>query len=64
MNSVKYVGIDVDQATLVVVIEDWKGKFLMEAFVPCSSRDIREFFKTLKGTIHVAFEEGAQAAWL
>lgn len=64
MNSVKYVGIDVDQATLVIVIEDSKGKFLMEAFVPCSSRDIREFFKTLKGTIHVAFEEGAQAAWL
>jgi transposase len=64
MNRVKYVGMDVDQATLVVVIEDSRGKFLMEAFVPCSSRDIREFFKTLKGTIQVAFEEGAQAAWL
>jgi transposase len=64
MNNDKYVGVDVDQATLVIVIEDSRGKCSMEAFVPCSSRDIKGFFKTLKGTIHVAFEEGAQAAWL
>lgn len=64
MNKHKYVGLDVDQATTVVVIEDAKGNFLMETFLPTRAAEIRDFVKSLKGRIHVAFEEGAQAAWL
>jgi len=64
MNKHKYVGMDVDQATTVVAVEDAGGNFLMETFLPTKAADLREFFKGLKGTVHVAFEEGAQATWL
>jgi transposase len=64
MNKHKYVGLDVDQATTVVAIEDANGNFLMETFLPTKAAELREFFKGLKGTIHVAFEEGCQASWL
>lgn len=64
MNKHKYVGMDVDQATVVVAIEDANGNFLMETFLATRAADLRDFFKGLKGTIHVAFEEGAQATWL
>lgn len=64
MNKHKYAGLDVDQATTVAVVEDASGNFLMEAFLPTKAADLREFFKGLKGTNHVAFEEGAQATWL
>jgi transposase len=64
MNKDKYVGLDVDQATTVVAIEDAAGSFLMETFLPTRAVELREFFKGLKGTIHVALEEGTQATWL
>ena len=64
MNNHKYVGLDVDQATTVVAVEDARGNLLMETFLPTKAADLREFFKGLKGTIHVAFEEGGQASWL
>lgn len=64
MNKNKYVGLDVDQATTVIAIEDSRGDFLMESFLPTRAAEIREFFKNLKGTIHVSLEEGGQAAWL
>jgi hypothetical protein len=64
MNKNKYVGLDVDQATTVVAIEDARGEFLMESFLPTRAVELREFFKGLKGRIHVGFEEGTQATWL
>jgi hypothetical protein len=64
MNKDKYVGLDVDQTTTVVAIEDARGNFLMESFLPTRAVELRDFFKGLKGMIHVAFEEGAQATWL
>jgi len=64
MNKNKYVGLDVDQATTVVAIEDARGDFLMESFLPTRTVELREFFKGLEGRIHVAFEEGTQATWL
>ncbi|HKR61887.1 MAG TPA: transposase [Pyrinomonadaceae bacterium] len=64
MNRDKYVGMDVDQATCVIAVEDQEGKFVMEACVPTRASDLRAFFKGLDGRINVAFEEGTQAAWL
>jgi transposase len=64
MNKHKYVGLDVDQATIVAAVEDASGNFLMETFLPTRAADLRDFFKGLKGTVHTAFEEGAQATWL
>lgn len=64
MNNDKYVGLDTDQATIIARVDDAKGNFLMEAAIETSASSIRQFFKGLEGTIHVAFEEGTQAAWL
>jgi transposase len=64
MNRHKYVGMDVDQATCVIAIEDKEGNFVMESYVRTSASELREFFGGLAGRIHVAFEEGTQAAWL
>jgi transposase len=64
MNKDKYVGLDTDQATIIGRVDDAKGNFVMEAAIETSASSIRQFFKGLDGTIHVAFEEGTQAAWL
>jgi transposase len=64
MNSHKYVGMDIDQSTSVIAIEDSKGNFVMESYVPTKASELRAFFKGLDGRVHVAFEEGTQAAWL
>jgi len=64
MNNHKYVGLDVDQATIVAHVSDAKGSFIMETMLETKPRSIRQFLKSLDGTVHVAFEEGCMAAWL
>lgn len=64
MNVHKYVALDVDSANIVAGVYDRKGHQLMQACVRTNSRDIREFFKGLSGSVQVTFEEGTQAAWL
>jgi transposase len=64
MSKDKYVAMDVDSANIVVGVYDYKGESVMQGHIRAHSNDIRQFFKGLSGTIHVAFEEGTQAAWL
>jgi len=64
MDRHKYVGMDVDQATCVIAIEDKAGNFVMETYLPTKASVLGPFFKGLDGRTHVAFEEGTQAAWL
>ena len=64
MNSQKYVALDVDSANIVAGVFDSKGKSIMECFVKTNSTAVRQFFKLLDGTVHVALEEGTQAGWL
>ncbi|MEK6289449.1 MAG: transposase [Acidobacteriota bacterium] len=64
MNSLKYVALDVDSANIVAGVYDSKGKSMMECFVKTNSIAVRQFFKLLDGTVHVALEEGTQAGWL
>ena len=64
MTRDKYVGMDVDQSTCVIEIQDKAGNFVMETYLRTDASDLRTFFKGLDGRIHVAFEEGTQAAWL
>lgn len=59
-----YVGIDVHQATSVIVVLNGKGKFEMEMIVATKAETLRAFFKQLRGEVHVTFEEGTQATWL
>ena len=60
----KYVGLDVHQSSTVAAVHDEQGKSMMESILATEAEGIRDFLKGLRGTIHVTFEEGTQAAWL
>ena len=64
MNSEKYIGLDVHQATISVAVLDHSGKAVMECIVETKASTILEFFAGLRGTLSVTFEEGTSAAWL
>ena len=64
MNSIKYVGLDVHQSTISVAVLNADGKLVMQCVLATQARAILDFFAGLRGTIHVTFEEGSQAAWL
>ncbi len=64
MNSEKYIGLDVHQATICVAVMDPKGKVVMESILETKAATILEFLAGLRGTLSVTFEEGTWAAWL
>src|SRR5215467_164768 len=64
MNSEKYIGLDVHQATISVAVLDHTGKVIMECVLETKAATILEFFSGLRGTLSVTFEEGTSAAWL
>jgi len=64
MNSEKYIGLDVHQATISVAVMDSTGKLVMESILETKAATILEFFAGLGGTLSVTFEEGTWAAWL
>jgi transposase len=64
MKQHKYVALDVDSANIVAAVFDSQGRSLMQTHLRTEAKVIREFFKMLTGTVHVTFEEGAQAAWM
>jgi transposase len=64
MNHAKYIGLDVHQATISVAIRDAAGKLMAEAIIETKADTILEFFDGLRGSLHVALEEGTWSAWL
>ncbi|HXN71404.1 MAG TPA: transposase, partial [Candidatus Acidoferrales bacterium] len=64
MNSEKYIGLDVHQATISIAVMDSTGKVVMESILETKGATILEFFEGLRGTLSVTFEEGTWAAWL
>jgi hypothetical protein len=64
VNSEKYIGLDVHQATISVAVLDSGGKLLMESILETSAAIILQFFAGLRGRLVVTFEEGTCAAWL
>jgi len=64
MKQDKYVALDVDSANIVAAVFDSQGRLLMQSHLRTEAKVIQGFFKMLTGTVHVTFEEGAQAAWL
>src|ERR1700675_1331288 len=64
MNSEKYIGLDVHQATISVAVLDSTGKLVMESILETKAATILEFFAGLRGTLSVTLEEGTWAAWL
>ncbi|MGH9544337.1 MAG: IS110 family transposase [Terriglobales bacterium] len=64
MNSEKYIGLDVHQATISVAVMDSQGKLIMESILETKASTILEFLAGLQGTLWLTFEEGTWAAWL
>src|ERR1700736_4729722 len=53
MNSEKYIGLDVHQATIVVAVLDSSGKLVMESILETEAATILQFFAGLRGTLSV-----------
>lgn len=64
MSNDKYVGLDVHQSSIVTAVHNHQGKCVMESIIETKAQTIRDFIKSISGTVHVVLEEGAQAACL
>lgn len=62
--TTKYVFLDVHQATTVASVREESGRVIERAVLATEAAALLEFFAGMRGTIHVAFEEGTQAQWL
>ena len=64
MDSKKYIGMDVHQATISVAVRDAAGKLVMESIVETKAAMILQLIQGIHGSLWVTFEEGTSAAWL
>jgi hypothetical protein len=62
--TTKYVALDVHQATTVATVRISGGRVIARSVLPTEACAITEFVAGMRGSIHVAFEEGTQAQWL
>ena len=60
----KYAALDVHQTTTTASVREEGGRVIARAIVPTEELAIVEFFRGMRGTVRVAFEEGTQAQWL
>jgi hypothetical protein len=54
--SVKYIGLDVHQATTVAAVLDAHGKLVMECIVETKASTLLDFVRGLRGELHVTLE--------
>ena len=64
MNSKKYIGMDVHQATISIAVLDSSGKVVMDSVIETKASTIVDIIQGVRGTLWVTFEEGTSAAWL
>jgi transposase len=64
MDSKKYIGMDVHQATISIAVLNSSGKLVMESVIEAKAITILQFVQGLRGDLHVTLEEGTWAAWL
>jgi hypothetical protein len=62
--TTKYVALDVPQATTVSSVRDDSGRIIARSILPTDGQALLAFFSSMRGAVHVAFEEGTQAQWL
>jgi transposase len=60
----KYAALDVHQTTTTASVREEGGRVIARAILPTEELAIVEFFRGMRGTVRVAFEEGTQAQWL
>ena len=51
MDSKKYIGMDVHQATISVAVRDSAGKLVMESILGAKASTILEFIRGLDGSL-------------
>ena len=59
-----YVGMDVHQASIVIVVMNGAGKVVETSILKTGVAAVRSYLQRLKGSVFVTFEEGTQAQWL
>jgi transposase len=59
-----YVGMDVHQASIAIVVLNGAGKRVEETTLQTGVAAVRSYLQRLKGRVFVTFEEGTQAQWL
>jgi hypothetical protein len=62
--TTKYVALGVHQATTLASVREDSGPVIARSILPTDGPALTEFFRGMRGAIHVAFEEGTQAQWL
>jgi transposase len=62
--TTKYVALDVHQATTVASVREDSGRVIARSVLPTEGPALTEFIRGMRGTVHVAFEEGTQAQWV
>jgi transposase len=62
--TTKYVALDVHQATTVAAVREESGRLIARSVMPTEASAIIRFFRGMRGSKAVTFEEGAQAQWL
>jgi len=64
MSDTKYIGMDVQAASIRIAVRDEAGKLLMEATIATEASTIADFVRGCRGRLQVTFEEGIPAAGL
>ena len=59
-----YVGLDVHKLSIAIALLDAYGKLVTRTVIETTTEAVRDFFRNLRGEIHLTFEEGNHAAWL
>src|SRR3970282_1604885 len=62
--ATKYVALDVHQATTLASVRAETGRVIARTILPTEAPAVVEFFRGIRGAVHVVFEEGTQAQWL
>ena len=64
MNKLKYIGLDVHQASISVAVLEEDGRLVMQSVISTRASAMLEFLSGLRGTLQVTFEEGTYSTWL
>src|SRR5687768_8109240 len=64
MDSAKYIGLDVHKESISIAVLNAAGKIAMECVIETKAITILQFLRSMRGELHVTFEEGTSAVWL
>lgn len=63
-SEIKYIGLDVHKETISIAVLNGSGKLVMESIIETEAATILQFVNSLRGQLHMTFEEGTWAGWL